>query len=73
MMLSSQLNKNKDSNLLIFICRKYERAKSIIEGFKSNEEVFKDNIQAMEKNLKMEAQRYESLKAHATKQIEKYE
>jgi alpha-glucuronidase len=59
------------SFLQIFIFRKYERAKAIIEGFKANEEVFKDNIESMEKNLKMEVQRYESLKAHASKQIEK--
>ncbi|XP_044256924.1 transforming acidic coiled-coil-containing protein 1-like [Tribolium madens] len=53
------------------VIQKYERAKAVIEGFKANEEVFKDNIERMEKNLKMEAQRYESLKAHASKQIEK--
>ncbi|KAJ3622629.1 hypothetical protein MTP99_018921 [Tenebrio molitor] len=53
------------------VIQKYERAKAIIEGFKANEEVFKDNIESMEKNLKMEVQRYESLKAHASKQIEK--
>ncbi|RZB41082.1 TACC domain containing protein [Asbolus verrucosus] len=53
------------------VIQKYERAKAVIEGFKANEEIFKDNIELMEKNLKMEAQRYESLKAHATKQIEK--
>lgn len=51
--------------------QKYERAKVIIDGFKSNEETLRDKIGLFEDTISKQEERYESLKAHAKAQLEK--
>ncbi|XP_018566410.1 transforming acidic coiled-coil-containing protein 1-like [Anoplophora glabripennis] len=51
--------------------QKYERTKALLEGFKSNEDTLNAALQASEKTIKLNEERYEALKAHAREQIEK--
>lgn len=57
---------------LYFIFRKYERCKVIIEGYKNNEDTFQNAIDQYEAAIKKQDEKYQSLKAHAMAQIEKY-
>ncbi len=51
--------------------RKYERTKTVVEGFKANEETLKRLIEESEVRLRKQEQRYEMLKAHAEETLDK--
>jgi len=51
--------------------RKYERTKTVVEGFKTNEETLKRMIEESETKLRKQDQRYELLKSHAEETLEK--
>jgi len=51
--------------------RKYERTKTVVEGFKTNEETLKRMIEESEIKLRKQDQRYELLKSHAEETLEK--
>jgi len=51
--------------------RKYERTKTIVEGFKTNEETLKKMMEDCEIKLRKQDQRYELLKSHAEETLEK--
>lgn len=51
--------------------RKYERTKTIVEGFKTNEETLKKMMEDSEIKLRKQDQRYELLKSHAEETLEK--
>jgi len=51
--------------------RKYERTKSVVEGFKQNEETLKRCVEEYQGRLRRQDQKYELLKAHAEETLEK--
>ena len=51
--------------------RKYERTKSVVEGFKQNEETLKAAIEEYAQRTEREEQKYELLKRHAEETLEK--
>ncbi|KAL3289464.1 hypothetical protein HHI36_022887 [Cryptolaemus montrouzieri] len=51
--------------------QKYERTKTIIDGFKTNEEKLRKKFVVFEETIHKQEEKYESLKAHARAQIEK--
>ncbi|XP_058797578.1 transforming acidic coiled-coil-containing protein 3-like isoform X2 [Phymastichus coffea] len=50
---------------------KYERLKSVVTAYKSNEEVLKESIAENQETIKTLENRYEQLKSHAMAQLEK--
>lgn len=50
---------------------KYERLKSVVTAYKSNEEVLKESIAENQDTIKTLENRYEQLKSHAMAQLEK--
>ncbi|XP_021917995.1 transforming acidic coiled-coil-containing protein 1-like [Zootermopsis nevadensis] len=58
---------------LIVLCvvyRKYERSKTVIEGFKKNEEVLRVSLAEYEATIRKQEQKYDVLKSHAMSQLE---
>nr|XP_023694398.1 transforming acidic coiled-coil-containing protein 1 isoform X2 [Paramormyrops kingsleyae] len=51
--------------------RRYENMKSVLEGFKKNEEVLKKCAQEYLTRVKQEEQRYQTLKIHAEEKLDK--
>lgn len=51
---------------------KYERLKSVVSAYKSNEEVLKQSIAENQETIKTLEARYEQLKSHAMAELEKY-
>ncbi|XP_072410241.1 transforming acidic coiled-coil-containing protein 1 isoform X6 [Chiloscyllium punctatum] len=51
--------------------RRYENMKSVLEGFKKNEEVLKKCAQDYLARVKQEEQRYQALKLHAEEKLDK--
>ncbi|XP_048874741.1 transforming acidic coiled-coil-containing protein 1-like isoform X2 [Brienomyrus brachyistius] len=51
--------------------RRYENMKTVLEGFKKNEEVLKKCAQEYLARVKQEEQRYQTLKIHAEEKLEK--
>lgn len=51
--------------------QKYERSKSIITGYKNNEETLSETLAMASEEVRKSVEKYESLKAHAKAQIEK--
>ncbi|XP_036382436.1 transforming acidic coiled-coil-containing protein 1-like isoform X1 [Megalops cyprinoides] len=51
--------------------RRYENMKSVLEGFKKNEEVLKKCAQEYLARVKQEEQRYQTLKIHAEEKLDK--
>lgn len=51
--------------------QKYERSKTIIEGYKNNEETLQHSLLLANETIKKNEEKYESLKAHAKAQIDK--
>lgn len=51
--------------------QKYERAKQIIEGFRTNEEMLQHSLINSTETVKKSGEKYDSLKAHAKAQIER--
>ena len=50
--------------------RRYEKTKSLIEGFKKNEESLKRVAEEWQQGLRKEQERYKALKAHAEEKLE---
>ena len=50
--------------------RRYEKTKSLIEGFKKNEESLKKVAEEWQQGLRKEQERYKALKAHAEEKLE---
>lgn len=57
---------------MVKLFRKYERSKKIIDGYKSNEDTLRQTLISSEDSVHKSEEKYESLKAHAKAQIEKY-
>merc|ERR1719414_2751273 len=51
--------------------RKYERTKSVVEGFKQNEDTLKTCLEECSTKLHKQDERYERLKSHAEDTLEK--
>merc|ERR1719327_1566224 len=51
--------------------RKYERTKSVVEGFKQNEDTLKSCLDECTTKLHKQDERYERLKSHAEDTLEK--
>lgn len=51
---------------------KYERLKSVVSAYKSNEDVLKESVQENVETIKTLEARYEQLKSHAMTQLEKF-
>lgn len=51
--------------------QKYERAKQILEGFRTNEEMLQHSLVNSSDTVKKNEEKYESLKAHAKAQLER--
>ena len=49
----------------IYFCRKYERTKEIISGFKKNEDDLKGLVSELANKCKKSEERFETLKSHA--------
>lgn len=52
-------------------CKKYERTKSVVEGFKQNEDTLKNCLEECTTKLQRQDERYERLKGHAEDTLEK--
>ncbi|XP_069671791.1 transforming acidic coiled-coil-containing protein 2-like isoform X2 [Periplaneta americana] len=50
--------------------KKYERSKTVIEGFKKNEEVLRASLAEYEATIRKQEQKYDVLKSHAMSQLE---
>lgn len=50
--------------------KKYERSKTVIEGFKKNEEVLRTSLADYEATIRKQEQKYDMLKSHAMAQLE---
>ncbi|XP_077285919.1 uncharacterized protein LOC143911068 [Arctopsyche grandis] len=50
---------------------KYERCKTVIQTYKTNEEILKQTVARNEENLKKQVERYEQLRQHAMIQLDK--
>ncbi|XP_021918042.1 uncharacterized protein LOC110829046 isoform X2 [Zootermopsis nevadensis] len=50
--------------------KKYERSKTVIEGFKKNEEVLRVSLAEYEATIRKQEQKYDVLKSHAMSQLE---
>lgn len=50
--------------------KKYERSKTVIEGFKKNEEVLRASLADYETTIRKQEQKYDMLKSHAMSQLE---
>ncbi|PSN44346.1 hypothetical protein C0J52_11097 [Blattella germanica] len=50
--------------------KKYERSKTVIEGFKKNEEVLRASLAEYEATIRKQEQKYDVLKSHAMAQLE---
>ena len=51
--------------------RKYERAKTVVEGFRQNEETLKKCLEESEQKFLRQEEKYERLKAHAKETLDK--
>lgn len=54
------------------LLQKYERSKTIISGYKQNEETLREHVQTLEDTLQKNEEKYEALKTHAKSQLERY-
>ena len=54
-----------DCFFCLFFCRKYERTKEIISGFKKNEDDLKGLVSELANKCKKSEERFENLKSHA--------
>lgn len=53
------------------LLQKYERCKTIIHGYKQNEETLREHVEALEDTLQKNEDKYEALKAHVKSQLER--
>lgn len=53
------------------LVQKYERCKTIVQGYKQNEDTLRDHVQMLEETLQKNEEKYEALKAHAKSQLER--
>ena len=51
-------------------CRKYERTKEVISGFKHNEDQLKAQVHEMNAKLQKGDDRYQRLKSHAESKLD---
>lgn len=58
--------------MVLLYDRKYERCKTVIQTYKTNEDVLKQTVARYEENLKKQVERYEQLRQHAMSQLDKY-
>lgn len=63
----------KEKEVAVFeLMAKYEKSKTVIEGYKQNEEILDKHIDTVQKVFEKIDEKYESLKKHAFAQVEKY-
>lgn len=63
----------KEKEVAVFeLMAKYEKSKTVIEGYKQNEEVLDKHIDSVKSVLEKVEEKYDSLKKHAFAQVEKY-
>lgn len=53
------------------LVQKYERCKTIVQGYKQNEDTLREHVQMLEETLQKNEEKYEALKAHAKSQLER--
>lgn len=53
------------------LLQKYERCKTIVQGYKQNEDTMRHHLQTLEDTLQKNEEKYETLKTHAKTQLER--